>query len=67
VVTREQLFNGFKGCTNGNCIIVNKKKGMHTNGSCQCFLKLSRTQLIILQSRLRVLLNELEKKEEENE
>ena len=48
---RDYLFKGFGGCSNHGCIIE-KPRGMGTNGSCQCLLNMSRTQLTILQSRL---------------
>ena len=58
---RKLLFPRWPGCTDGNCIVLGKTKGMHTNGGCRCLVNASRGQLQILQSRLSVLLNELEK------
>ena len=53
---RDFLFNGFEGCTNHGCI-VREVKGMGTNGQCKCLLNLSRSQLLMLQSRLAYIAN----------
>ena len=53
---REFLFRGITlGCTNHGCVVTGPKKGMGTNGPCDCVRALNRTQLNILQSRLKVL------------
>jgi len=53
---RHRLFSGFDGCTDGGCVISDNRKGMHTNGGCNCFLNMSRSQLNIVQSRLQAIL-----------
>ena len=53
---RDILFKDFEGCSNGDCIIK-KPKGMHTNGSCNCLLNMSRGQLHILKSKLSVIVD----------
>ena len=58
---REALFRDWQGCTNGDCIVRDNSKGMHTNGSCKCLVNASRSQLIILQSRLNALIQKQEK------
>lgn len=50
---REFLFVGFAPCSDGNCIIGGKAKGIQTNGGCRCIENLSRSQLIILAGRIR--------------
>ena len=65
--SREALFAGWEGCTDGNCIVRGKAKGMHTNGGCKCFLNASRTELIILQGRLGAILYSQEKSLTEGE
>ena len=57
---REQLFRGWPGCTDGNCVVTGPKKGMHTNGGCKCIVNASRPQLHHLQSRLQQALTEAE-------
>ena len=52
---REMLFEGFKPCTDGYCVIGGKSKGMHTNGGCKCIVNLSRSQLNILSSRIQAI------------
>ena len=52
---REYLFGGREGCSNHNCIIK-ERHGAGTNGSCKCLIEMSRGQLMILDSRLRVFL-----------
>lgn len=51
---KEFLFKGFEGCKSHNCI-VEKPKGMGTNGSCSCIVNANRTKLNILQSRIKAL------------
>ena len=58
--TRQKLFDGWKGCSNHNCIVTGPKKGMGTNGSCGCLVGASRTQLHILHSKLASILREEE-------
>ena len=53
---RHRLFSGFDGCTDGGCVISDNRKGMHTNGGCNCFLNMSRSQLNLVQSRLQAIL-----------
>jgi hypothetical protein len=52
---REIIFKGFNPCSDGNCIVGGKAKGMHTNGGCKCITRLSRAQLQILGSRLQMV------------
>ena len=59
--SRETLFAGWEGCTDGYCIVRGKAKGMHTNGGCRCLVNASRSQLTILQSRLGAILYSQEK------
>lgn len=58
---RKLLFSTWPGCTDGYCIVRGKAQGMHTNGGCRCLVNATRAQLQMLQGRLSVLLNELEK------
>jgi len=53
---REILFHGFTGCSNGSCIVNDNGRGMRTNGSCKCFVDMSRAQLQIVQGRLQAIL-----------
>lgn len=52
---RDWLFRDMHGCSDGDCIITGKASGMHTNGGCHCIHNLSRGQLSILASRIRVI------------
>jgi hypothetical protein len=53
---REILFKGLTlGCTDGGCVVTGPKTGMHTNGGCHCLQNLNRTQLGLLQSRIKVI------------
>jgi hypothetical protein len=45
------------GCTDHGCI-VRDNKGMHTNGGCKCLVNASRSQLVILQSRIQAVINQ---------
>ena len=58
--TREQLFDGWKGCSNHGCVVTGPKQGMGTNGMCHCVTNASRTQLMLLGQRLGSVLRELE-------
>ena len=49
--------NVLKGCSNHGCIVPHEKKSARTNGSCKCLVDASRTQLQIIQSRLRFVQN----------
>ena len=49
----KELFSGFQGCTNHDCIVTGGPSGIGTNGTCQCLVNLSRANLIILESRLK--------------
>jgi len=53
---RAMLFSGWKGCSNHGCVVTGPKKGMGTNGMCQCLVGASRWQLQMLQGRLSSLL-----------
>lgn len=64
---REFLFKGFHGCTNGNCVVRGRTSGMHTNGSCSCVVNAGRSQLHILNSRLQVLCDTVEKLQDEQD
>ena len=55
---RQRLFNGWKGCSNHGCVVVDPKPGvMRTNGSCQCVVNASRSQLYMLQGRIQSVLS----------
>lgn len=49
---REFLFNGFDGCTNHGCIVTGPKKGIGTNGMCDCLTSMQKSRLYILKSRI---------------
>lgn len=54
---RQRLFNGWAGCSNHGCVVVDPKPGMMgTNGICQCVVNASRSQLYMLQSRIQSLM-----------
>lgn len=54
---RQRLFSGWEGCSNHGCVVVDPKPGMmRTNGSCQCVVNASRSQLYMLQSRIQSLI-----------
>lgn len=53
---RDVLFKGFTGCSNHDCV-VQKRKGMGTNGSCHCLHNFSRGQLHTLKSRLSAIVD----------
>lgn len=52
---REFLFKDMTPCLDGNCIIGGKRKGLQTNGGCNCFKNLKPSQLGIIGSKLRSL------------
>lgn len=54
---REILFRDMTPCSDGYCIIGGKAKGMHTNGGCRCVQRMNNTQLNILQSRIRTIVD----------
>lgn len=57
VSLRQRLFNGWQGCSNHGCVVVDPKPGMMgTNGICQCVVNASRSQLYMLQSRIQSLM-----------
>ena len=57
VSLRQRLFNGWAGCSNHGCVVVDPKPGMMgTNGICQCVVNASRSQLYMLQSRIQSLM-----------
>ena len=35
---QEALFSGWSGCSNGDCVVRDNSKGMHTNASCKCHI-----------------------------
>ena len=53
---RYKLFKGWVGCSNHDCVVTGKKKGMGTNSSCQCIINAHREQLTNLQARLNRIL-----------
>lgn len=56
---REILFKDMHGCSDHDCVIKPKQKGqMGTNGGCHCVLNMSRSQLIMLQTRIRNIADE---------
>jgi hypothetical protein len=57
---REALFSGWSGCSNGDCVVRDNSKGMHTNASCKCVVEANRAQLYVLQSRLNRLVRQPE-------
>lgn len=58
VSLRERLFRGWEGCSNHGCVVVEPRPGMaRTNGSCQCVVNASRSQLYMLQGRIQSVLN----------
>lgn len=58
VSLRQRLFNGWEGCSNHGCVVVDPKPGMmRTNGSCQCVVNASRSQLYMLQGRIQSVLS----------
>jgi len=58
VSLRQRLFNGWQGCSNHGCVVVDPKPGMmRTNGSCQCVVNASRSQLYMLQGRIQSVLS----------
>lgn len=64
---RDFLFKGFRGCTNGNCVVRGRTSGMHTNGSCSCVVNAGRSQLHILNSRLQILCDTVDKMQDEQD
>lgn len=64
---RELLFQGWNGCTNGNCVVRGRTPGMHTNGSCSCIVNAGRSQLNLLNSRLQVLCSAVEKLQDDQD
>lgn len=51
---REALFKGISsGCTNHGCVVRGNFKGIGSNGLCKCLVDMSRTQLTILQARIK--------------
>ena len=52
---REKLFKDMQGCTNHGCVIRGKFKGIGTNAMCSCVVNMSRGQLQLLQSRIKVI------------
>ncbi len=52
---RDFLFGGKDGCSDANCIVRGKTTGMHTNGGCQCFDKLSRFERGILAAKINLI------------
>lgn len=54
---RARLFHGWPGCSNHDCIVTGRKKGMATNGSCPCLHNASRLQLNILKAELQNFLS----------
>lgn len=58
---RRRLFRGFQGCTNHGCVVTGPKQGMGTNGRCSCVTNASRSQLQLLQERLKALVSEQKK------
>lgn len=58
VSLRQRLFNGWEGCSNHGCVVVDPKPGMmRTNGSCQCVVNASRSHLYMLQGRIQSVLS----------
>jgi len=55
---QEALFSGWSGCSNGDCVVRDNSKGMHTNASCKCVVEANRAQLYVLQSRLNRLVRQ---------
>ncbi|NIV38136.1 MAG: hypothetical protein GWN58_54590 [Anaerolineae bacterium] len=53
---REKLFQGWSGCSNHGCIVTGPKSGIGTNGFCQCISNASRSELQMLQARLKTVL-----------
>lgn len=53
---RELLFKDMIGCMNKYCIVTGKRKGgMHTNSTCTCLENMTRSQLTIIGSRLKLV------------
>lgn len=52
---RDWLFRDFTGCSNHCCVVTGPKSGIGTNGICSCVVNMERSQLTLLQSKLRVL------------
>lgn len=62
---RQTLFKDWQGCSNHGCIVRKSKAGsIGTNAICQCVANASRGQLSMLDGRLRMALQELEKSDE---
>lgn len=58
VSLRERLFRDWEGCSNHGCVVVEPRPGMaRTNGSCQCVVNASRSQLYMLQGRIQSALS----------
>ena len=59
---RDILFKNMNGCSDHNCIIK-KPIGMGTNGGCKCIINMSRSNLMLLASRLNTILDKESKDE----
>jgi hypothetical protein len=43
-MNKELYMEGMTGCSDGGCIFQDNRRGMHTNGGCNCMKELSRTE-----------------------
>lgn len=59
-MTREELFDGWKGCSNHGCVVTGPKKYIGTNSTCRCVVDARKSQLVILQARLQAHFNAVE-------
>src|SRR6056297_2077171 len=62
---RSWLFAHWPGCSNGDCVVRGKTKGMHTNGSCSCVTGADRSHLNLLSSKLKAYLSSVDKTTDE--
>jgi hypothetical protein len=59
--TRSWLFEDWPGCSHVNCVVNGPNKGKLTNGDCNCITGANRSQLRLLDRKLKQYLDELEK------
>ena len=64
---REFLFSNWDGCLDGSCIVRGTQAGLHTNGSCKCFVNAGRSQLNMIGQKLQTFLTDNEKQPKGNE